>query len=306
MRRNVAVGKHQRDSIGVIHASDLSNEAVVAAYLNALRAQKRSQHTVDHRRELLTRVGDFIHPTTLSLATFEELLDWQTSIATLDAGTVAGYVSNVRVFYRWLVRPMRILGVSPAEDLVIPRVPARQPRPMPEADFQWTVRSCGDPLMTVWLYLARYAGLRCCEIAILRRDDVRDETDGTHRLHIIGKGRKERFVPISAELREELAPWMRSQGYLWVRVDGKPFRSRNVVDRFSDFFHSINMPYTAHQLRHLYGTDALERSRDIRLVQESMGHASVATTQLYTQVNSRNGVALAAELGADLRKLRRR
>lgn len=305
MARTVAVGKHQHDSIGVIHAADLSNEAVVGEFTNWLRSQKQSDRTIRNRDFLLRSVAEFLHPTRLAAASFGELLDWQNSVGRLDAGTVAGYVSGVRVFYRWLVRPMHLLATSPAEDLIVPRRTDRLPRPIPERDFQWAVRTSAEPRMTMWLYLGRYAGLRCCEIAILRRDDVRDDVD-TARLHIIGKGSKERFVPIGPELRQELAPWMRGQGFLFVNQRSRPFRAKYVSDLINAYFDGIGMPYTAHQLRHTYGTDAYERSKDIRAVQELMGHSTVSTTQKYIKVNAKTGVDLALALGEDLRKLRRR
>lgn len=304
MRRNVSVGKGQHESIGVIHAADLSNEAVVGEFTNWLRSQKQADRTIRNRGRILRSLADFLHPTTLAAASFGQLLDWQNSVGSLDAGTVAGYVSGVRVFYRWLVRPMHLLDISPAEDLIVPRRPDHLPRPVPEKDFQWAVRTCGEPLMLTWLYLARYAGLRCCEIATLRRDGILDDPD-TCRLHIVGKGGRQRRVPISAELREELAPWMRGQGHLFIAQNGRPYRAQYVSMLISQYFDSIDMPYTAHQLRHTFGTDAYERSHDIRSVQELMGHRTVSTTQKYVAVNSRNGVQLAVELGQDLRKLRR-
>lgn len=305
MVKTVSVGKHQHDSIGVIHASDVTNEAAIAEYTNWLRSQKRSERTIRNRGFLLRSLAESIHPVTLLAASFGELIDWQTSIGSLDAGTVATYVSGVRSFYRWAWRPMRILDSSPAADLIIPRRPESIPKPIPESDFQHAVWTCAEPLMLTWLYLGRYVGLRCCEIATLRRDDVRDDRD-TARLHIVGKGGRRRLVPISTELREELAPWMRSQGYLFLSRTGRSFRAQYVSKLINDFFDGIGMPYTAHQLRHTFGTDAYERSHDIRSVQELMGHRSVVTTQKYVAVNSRNGVRLASELGADLRKLRRR
>lgn len=289
----------------MIHATDLSNEAVVGEFTSWLRSQKQSERTVRNRRFLLTNVAEFLHPTTLAAASFGQLLDWQNSVGRLDAGTIAGYVSGVRVFFRWLVRPMHLLATSPAEDLIVPRRPERQPRPIPEQDFQWAARTCAEPRMLTWLYLGRYAGLRCCEIAILRRDDIRDDPD-TCRLHIIGKGQKERFVPIGPELRQELVQWMRSQGFLFVNQRGRAVGAKYVSDLINTYFDSIDMPYTAHQLRHTFGTDAYERSKDIRAVQELMGHSTVTTTQKYVAVNNRTGVQLAVDLGADLRKLRRR
>lgn len=302
MRRNVAVGNDRRDSNGVIHASDLSNESAIETFIAAQRGERLSDITIDNREWLLHRLADHLHPTQLTEAEYRHLQDWQNSLTALSPGTVAGYVASVRVFYRWLVRPMRVLTISPADDLVIPRVPDHKPRPIPETDFQVALLGAADPMLKAWLELARYAGLRCLEIAGLPRDRVLADPP---RLHIVGKGRRERIVFISAELLEELGQWMNRQGHLFLGPLGKPYRPKTVSDRINDHFRDLGMPYTAHQLRHLYGSDALHRTKNLRLVQAQMGHRSPATTQVYTEVDEPEAIALAAELGSDLRKHRR-
>lgn len=303
MKRNVADGKHQDDSLGVIHAADLSNEAVIDAFIAAMRGARLSQVTIDNRGWLLSRLADDL-PVPLTQAEYRHLQDWQNSLVALSPGTIAGYVASVRVFYRWLVRPMRVLTVSPADDLVIPRVPDHKPRPIPETDFQYSLLGCADIVTKVWLELGRYAGLRCMEIASLTRDRVLNDPP---RLHIVGKGRRERIVFISPELREDLAQFMSRQGHLFLGPLGKPYRAKTVSDRINDHFRGMGMPYTAHQLRHTYGSDALHRTKNLRLVQSQMGHRSPATTQVYTEVDEPEAIALATDLGADLRaKTRRR
>lgn len=300
MRRNVAVSKDRDDSIGMIHAADLSNEAVVAAFIASRRGARLSGNTVDNQEWLLRRLADYL-PVPLTQAEYRHLQDWQNSLAALNPGTVAGYIGSIRVFYRWLIKPMRVLTVSPADDLISPQVPDHKPRPVPEPDFQYSLIGCADPVLKVWLELARYAGLRCMEIASLTRDRVLNDPP---RLHIVGKGRRERIVFISQELRDDLAQFMNRQGHLFVSPLGKPYRPKTISDRLNYHFRSLGMPYTAHQLRHLYGSDALHRTKNLRLVQAQMGHRSPATTQVYTEVDEPEAIALAAELGSDLRKRR--
>lgn len=304
MVRNVAVSKHQHDSLGVILATDLTNEAVIDAFIAYQRGERLSDNTIDNREWLLGRLAEDLHPVALTQAEYRHLQTWQNSLAALSPGTVAGYVSSVCVFYRWLVRPMRVLTVSPADDLVIPRVPDHKPRPIPEPDFQYALLGCADLVLKVWLELGRYAGLRCMEIAGLARDYVLNDPP---RLHIIGKGRRERIVFISQELLDDLGQFMTRQGHLFLGPLGKPYRPKTVSDRINDHFRQFGMPYTAHQLRHLYGSDALRRTKNLRLVQAQMGHRSPATTQVYTEVDEPEAIALATDLGADLRaKTKRR
>lgn len=305
MAKKVARTTDRSDSNGVIHASAVTNESAITMYLAALKSRKTSDNHITNSRRLLRRLANFLHPVGLLGADYEQLQSWQNSIASLDSATIAVYVSICRAFYAWWVRPMRVLIVSPAQDLVSPEVPKRRPRPVPESDYQFAVLSCADELMLSWLYLTRYAGLRCIELSTMNRDDVLDEDVGC-RLRIIGKGQKERFVPISPELRGVLNPWMETQGRLFTHERGTPYRADEVSTKINNFLHGIGLPYTAHQIRHLFATDALIRSHDIRLVQELMGHSSVQTTQLYTAVVEQNGIDLAVELGVALGKLRRR
>jgi site-specific recombinase XerC len=287
----------------MIDATQLTNATVINHFVNSQRAKKQSSRTISNQEWLLYRLAEQLHPSTLVNADYEQLLAWQTSISNLAPSTLAGYVSGVRVFYRWLVRPMRWLSVSPAEELAIPRVPPRRPRPIPEPDFQYALSGCADPLMQIWLELGRYAGLRCCEIAWLTRDGILDDP---LRLHVIGKGRRERIVFIGQELRDSLAPWMNRQGALFLSSRNTPFTPKTVSDRIGRFFDSLELPYTAHQLRHLYGSDALRRTKNLRLVQDQMGHRSPATTQVYTEVFEPDAIDLAEQLGADLRQKHRK
>ncbi len=281
----------------------MPNEAIIQIYVQSMRAARLSENHITHVRQNLCRLADHLSPTLLVEARYPQLLAWQVSMSHLAAGTAAVCISNVRVFYRWLVRPMRILDVSPAEELIVPKVPARRPRPVPENHLQIAVACTLDPMMRAWLYLGAYAGLRCCEIAELQRGWVIDGE--VPRLQVIGKGSKERVVYIGPQILSILEPFMERTGHLFLRANGRPFRAQNVSNRIGDHFKSVGLPYTAHQLRHRYGTRALALTKNIRVVQEQMGHSSPATTQVYAMVNEEETVDLAKALDAEVRDTRR-
>lgn len=290
---------------GMPLSANMANDPLINLYLNALRAQKKSPNTIRRYTWLLGKLSEFLYPTTILAATHHELLAWQSTIAHLEPGTVAGYVAAIRTFYRWTVRPMHILDISPAEELVGPHVPAYLPRPIPEDEFQQALVCSGDEMLATWLCLGRYVGLRCCEIAWMQRDWVVDDAKKP-RLHVTGKGNRNRRIPVDTEIVDVLRPWMRRQGHLFTYDDGRPFKPNNVSDRINRHLRVLGITATAHQLRHLYGTDALHRTKNLRLVQEMMGHSSPATTQVYTEVDEGEALELARDLGADLRKTNRR
>lgn len=260
--------------------------------------------SIRDRIRLLHVLAEYLGTTTLALATYDDLLGWQVTISSLATATVATYTTHVKRFYAWCVKPLRLLPISPAEDLIVPSQPRRKPRPVPEGDYQYALAGCVDDLVHTWLLLTRYAGLRCCELAWLRRDDVLD--DSPPRLHVHGKGGHERMVFIPVELLDALSPWMRRQGHLFTSDNGRGFRPATISARIARHFDALGLPYTAHQLRHSYGTDAMKKTKNLRLVQAQMGHASPTTTAGYTEVDEPEAIELATALGADLRKHRRR
>lgn len=180
-----------------------------------------------------------------------------------------------------------------------------KPRPVPEHHLQIAIACTADPRMRAFLYLGAFAGLRCVEIARLHRSGVIDGE--VPRLHVLGKGNKERLVHIGPQLLGVLEPFLHHSGYLFVQPwSGRPVSAQYVSEVISRHFQQLGMPYTAHQLRHRYGTRALELTKNIRVVQEQMGHSSPATTQLYTLVNEDEARELAKGLDAEVRDQRRR
>lgn len=279
-----------------------SDDEAVTLFLAHLASAKKSPATIKAYRGLLARVGDAIYPTPLMKATPGDLLTWQRTVAANTPGSIAGNISSLRSFYRWTIRPMHWLDTNPAEELASPRIPISKPRPVPEAAIHKAIIHCPDQRMRMWLALMRYAGLRCCEIAWMCRDWVIDDPTDP-RLHVVGKGSRERIVSVDAELILLLEPWMSRQGHLFLSAYGRPFTPRYVSETVNEFLHDQSLPYTAHQLRHSFGSRALETALDLRVVQEMMGHSSPSTTAVYTEVNKPLARKVATTNGALLHEL---
>jgi site-specific recombinase XerD len=274
------------------------SEAAIQTYLDALRARKLSERTIENYYYTLGKLKDVLYPIRVLDATTEDLLKWQHSIATNAAGTVAGDLARVRCYFRWSKRIMHWIEVDPAEDLVAPKVPARRPRPVPEPDVMRAFIYCPSNELRCWLALMRYAGLRSCEVAWMCRDWIID--DDKPRLVVIGKGNKERVIPVDGELVTLLRPWMDRQGRLFRWPDGHPVTPRYVSNVVGDHLRGLGITCTAHQLRHSFATRSLDVSADLRVVQEMMGHATPATTALYTEINSDRAREVATSHGTAL------
>ncbi len=137
------------------------------------------------------------------------------------------------------------------------------------------------------------AGLRISEALGIKRSDA--PIGARDSLTVLGKGRKERMVPILSAVARgieaylDLCPYtLASDGPLFVGAKGGPLSPRIiqlVVERLRG---ALGLPPTAtpHALRHSFATHLLARGGDLRSIQELLGHASLSTTQIYTAVDS--------------------
>jgi len=183
--------------------------------------------------------------------------------------------SGLRSFYRWAHATGR-MDHNPAELLPVVPAPLGRPRPAPEEVVQLGLH-IADERVRLMIRLAATGGLRCCEIAVVHSSDLRPSLDGWS-LIAHGKGRRVRTVPISDHLADEIA---RADGFLFPgQIDGH--LSAAYVSKLVS--RALPEGVTAHMLRHRYASVTYAADRDIRAVQELLGHASVATTQVYTAV----------------------
>ena len=203
--------------------------------------------------------------------------------------TRRSYRASLRTFYGWGHITGRI-GENPAAQLPAVTPPIGKPRPMPEELFREAMRAA-DERVRLMLALAGTEGLRRGEVARVHTDDVEPDLIGwTLRVH--GKGRRQRRVPLHDELARELR--RRPAGFVFPgQVDGhlSPAYVGKLISR------ALPDGWTAHPLRHRFAARFYEAERDIRAVQEALGHASVRTTQIYTPVTAgalRAGVLAAA------------
>lgn len=191
----------------------------------------------------------------------------------LSPATRTYYLRALRRFYRW--RRKRTGQDDPTEHLEAPRIPARLPRPVPKPVAWAAAGHAGDT--GVMCALALFAGLRVHEIAKLRPGDVRADDTGRTYLYVIGKGKKERRIPVVAELDQALA------GYTWPDVTAHACTQR--IRYALDSACGQRGRYSAHQLRHTFATHLLESGTDLITLQRLLGHASVQTTQVYADVS---------------------
>ena len=271
---------------------------VVAAHLEWMRQQGLAASTIDKRRRVLARVAVFTGGPCWD-ATAVQLADWRGQLTAGD-DAVAADLSQVRSFFGWL-RAEGLRDEDPSARLIRPRLARRLPRPIPEDQLLHALASAG-PRVRPWLVLAGWCGLRAKEIALLRRERVLEtrRPPGILVAADATKGRTERYVPMSDFVVAELVPVLPASGWVFRRHDGLPGpNTPSQVSKLSgEHLRSCGIAATLHQLRHRFGTAAYDVDHDLRTVQELMGHATLATTALYTKVTSASAVATVQALPA--------
>jgi len=279
--------------------ADPNLKAAVAAYLKRLRGERGlSAHTVEAYRRDLAQFAEFCSRQDIRLVTEINRRVYRRFLANLNsrgyaATSTARKASAVRAFFDDCVR-RSLLRANPAEGVAQPKRPLNLPKAIPagplgelldgiEGDAPLDLR---DRALIEMLYAT---GMRVSELAGLKVQDVDDSTF----VRVLGKGDKERVVPLSRQARRAVTTWIDdgrvaiatndSGDWLWIGARGGPLDSRGirrVVKRRVGTF--------PHALRHSFATHLLEGGADLRTVQELLGHVDLATTQLYTSVTRKH------------------
>ncbi len=207
--------------------------------------------------------------------TFDALVEWLAG-QQWSPNTRRSYRSSLRALWSWLMATGHAKG-SPAHLLPPVRVPRARPRPAPEDAYRFAL-SIADRRARLAIMLAGMCGLRRGEIARARREDMEADLIGWV-LRVKGKGGHVRLVPLPDEVVTEVERV--ESGWLFPSSHGghlTPHHLGKIV--------SANLPgdLTTHTLRHRCATVAYAGSRDLRAVQELLGHAKPETTAAYTAV----------------------
>lgn len=242
-------------------------------------------------------------PRTLLTATADDLAAWQRSISRMAIESICTYVAHVRGFYTWLARFRHEPDITGL--LTRPKVPRRLPRPIPDESLATALQAATGKTLIILLLMCM-CGLRCGEIARLRRPDIQDR-QSPPVVVVAGKGgqgEQTRVVPMAPGLAEVLrAAGLPLVGFVVTGADGRAMSPARVSQVTNDHLHELGIPETAHSLRHWFGTYVYRQTGDIRLVQEMMGHASPATTAPYTAFAPAHADDMAADLDKAMRDL---
>ncbi len=290
-----------------IPLGDESLDSLVAAWLDMkYPLASCSPHTRKSYRgdvnNYLTFLRDYhgmaVTPDRLASTDRRTLRAWLASerVRGIAPRSIARRLSAVKGFYRWLNEQYGVETVT-VETTRSPRYRSKHPRPAKEADCRSMLDHLrgDDPedwiaARNIAVFLLLYGcGLRISEALSLRYGD----TPLGDAITITGKGRKERRVPViemarvAVERYTALCPHCTDRGAaLFFGKRGAPLGQRTIRTVLAGTRNALGLPAstTPHALRHSFATHILNAGGDIRVIQELLGHASIATTERYTLV----------------------
>ena len=228
-----------------------------------------------------------------------EFLGWRKK-GSAAAATIRLHAVALRIFFRFLVQ-RKMLEVDPTEFLGVPKVERYLPETLsaPEVTRLIQAAAGGTPLERrdrAIVELLYASGLRVSELCSARLENL-DLEQGFIR--VVGKGNKQRLVPVGSGARQALERYLSSGrpalvgaktgGEVFLSVRGRKLTNQRIWQLLGELAARAGLEKDVHphMLRHSFATHLLQGGADLRIIQELLGHADISTTQVYTHVDAR-------------------
>lgn len=267
------------------------SDPTVREWLRDQRRRNLSPGTIEKRESAVRRLVEHAGKPMLQINR-EDIERWLDARPGIASKTRYTEISHIAAFFKWAIREEH-LEVDPTMRITRPKVKQGLPRPIATDDLRRAIAQAPTAELAAMLYLAAYGGLRCAEISQMEAGDLL-ETHDPPVMIVHGKGSKDRIVPIHPELPEHL------------RRHGLPLRGRvfpgcppwRVSHMIRGHLIACGIQASAHQLRHWFATECYGLCGDLRLTQELLGHASPATTAIYTKWSQAKAMSVVSQLAA--------
>ena len=275
----------------------------VDRYLDELAQQRRqSPHTVSNYRRDLRVLAGLIAESAGSI-TYHTLQGHhirrfmaQLHARGLGGRSLARMLSAWRGFYRWLGLRGEV-SANPVDGVKAPKSPKALPKVLSPDEANRLLDHAGEDGLELrdqaMFELFYSSGLRLAELAALDLTCLHDVAEG--EIKVFGKRGKERHVPVGGKAREAIERWAQQRALvalpdetaLFVGKRGARIHPRVIEERLKQRALAQGLPVTVHphMLRHSFASHLLQSSGDLRAVQEMLGHASIASTQVYTHLD---------------------
>jgi len=296
------------DAARTIAASDDTRRAYRNWFAHLKGEKRMSDATLIHYHGDVARFFDFLtdhlgEPATLKDLAKLDQRDFRAFLAFrrgegLVNRSMARHLSSLRSFFRFLDRSGTLSNPA-LSALRSPKIPHGIPKPLTPQAAKKVIAEASDMAIEPWIgardaaivTLLYGCGLRISEaLSLKRRAAPLGDT-----LRITGKGSKERLVPVLAAARDAITLYLSlcpialgAEDALFIGARGKPLDQRMVRGVMMRARERLGLPDSAspHALRHSFATHLLAGGGDLRVIQELLGHASLSTTQIYTEADS--------------------
>ena len=210
--------------------------------------------------------------------------------------SICRYLSSIRALYKYLLIE-NILDSDPSENIHMPKKWERLPKALSVAEVMDLLQTglSGKTILrdSAMLELLYSSGLRVSELVRIRLGDIHFDAGF---VRIMGKGAKERVVPVNTRALEKVKRYMeeerpatlgkRQSPYLFVTRIGKPMSRQRFWQTLKAIGKQAGLDISPHTIRHCFATHLLEGGADLRSVQKMLGHSDISTTQIYTKVTT--------------------
>jgi integrase/recombinase XerC len=207
------------------------------------------------------------------------LMPFRVKIAVNKPKTIARKLSAIRSFIKYLQLEGMLIQLRADESI---KVPKSLPKPVSHEHILSALAHA--PMMEYLAILLLYTmGLRISELSSLRTDNI-----GSQWCRVMGKGSKERDIPVLADVWNAVSDYKVKSlcGEFLFESNGEKLSEHSLRYSITKVFREVGLHVTPHQLRHAYATGLLNNNARIADVSELLGHASMATTQIYTKLGN--------------------
>lgn len=273
----------------------------IAQYLEYLQAERGlALNTIDAYRRDLTAFCDFLLDTE-KIDEFEKIkrIHINCYIKILHDNnysptSVTRKIASIRGWFRWL-SANEIISQDPSLGIELPRLTKKLPRVISVTEIEEMLNNKLDETQQVIIELLYGAGLRVSELIGLELNNI--ELSSRY-VRCIGKGSKERIIPIGEKAQKAIAGYLKIRQLLikkykletkqfLIKENGHLMTRQDVYVFIKQQGELLRKHISPHTLRHSFATHMLENGADLRVVQELLGHSDVSTTQLYTHVSKK-------------------
>ena len=270
----------------------IQNRELLEKYINYLENVKNySDHTTTAYKNDLEQYFDYLKNTQKNLFDNEDFVDYLFSLE-LAKSTINRKLTSVNNFLLWSSKLDKYKGKTfrKSENL-------KTEKKLPNILTSNYINNLIDKLPTstakdvrnkAIIELLYSSGLRVSELVNLKINDVKN--DGS--LRVIGKGRKERLLPMTDQAYKIISLWLKSNRAEFLKDNDNQFiflgvRGKQITDREVRRVVNLITGTFPHNIRHTFATHVLDGGADLRVVQELLGHSDPGTTQIYTHISKK-------------------